>query len=91
MAARFYCCDTFGISERLFFVLAGRVRDGVIRGGMNVRIPLADGSYIGIEIASVEIIHAPAPMLGLVVKCENQDQLDFYRSLSVSDLDLNVD
>ena len=91
MESKFHCTRSFVVRPDRF-VIAGNVLSGTIRPGMKVRISFNPSFSMASEIASIEHINAedPATKIGLVIKCESEDELELLEALNIGDEEMEV-
>ena len=91
MTAKFHCTNSFVVKPDRF-VLAGNVISGTISPGMKACISFNPSFSMASEIASIEHINSedPSTKIGLVIKCEDEDELSLFTGLNIGDEEIEV-
>jgi hypothetical protein len=88
---RFHVRDTFAISDRAFFVLAGFAIEGLIEAGMLVRMPFTSRVTITEEIDHLQRVERPdGEVLCLCIRCHTPDEAALWESLKLKETTVEV-
>jgi hypothetical protein len=89
--SRFHVRDTFAISNRAFFVLAGFALEGEVETGMLVRMPFTARVTITEEIDHIQRIDRPdGQVLCLCIRCHTPDEATLWEALKLKDTTVEV-
>jgi hypothetical protein len=89
--SRFHVRDTFAISDRAFFVLAGFAIEGEIDAGMLVRLPFTARVTITEEIDHIQRIERPdGEVLCLCIRCHGPEEATLWEALKLKDTTIEV-
>jgi hypothetical protein len=85
MSTLFRVEDTFAITLRNLFVLAGEIVEGTVRAGMVLQIPLNDMVTMTAPVHGVEFVDGPGQRsrIGLTLQYEDEADLAFWRGLNL--------
>lgn len=81
--AKFLVKDTFELSERQFFVLAGSVVEGEISKGMLIRIPLNTKLEVTERIDAVEWLTGRDGVSTALCMKADHEVVEFWRGLNI--------
>jgi hypothetical protein len=89
--SRFHVRDTFAISDKAFFVLAGFPIEGEITAGMLVRLPFTARVTITEEIDHIQRIERPdGEVQCLCIRCHTPDEATLWEALKLQDTTIEV-
>ena len=89
--SRFHVRDTFAISDRAFFVLAGFAIEGEVGAGMLVRLPFTARVTITEEVDHIQRIERPdGEVLCLCIRCHTPDEATLWEALKLKDTTVEV-
>ena len=89
--SRFHVRDTFAISDRAFFVLAGFAIEGEIDAGMLVRLPFNAQVTVTEEIDHIQRIERPdGQVMCLCVRCHSPEEATLWEALQLKDTTVEV-
>jgi len=89
--SRFHVRDTFAISDKAFFVLAGFAIEGEVAAGMLVRLPFTGRVTITEEIDHIQRIERPDGVVTcLCIRCHTPDESTLWEALKLKDTTVEV-
>jgi hypothetical protein len=89
--SRFHVRDTFAISDRAFFVLAGFAIEGEIDAGMLVRLPFNAQVTVTEEIDHIQRIERPdGQVMCLCIRCHSPEEATLWEALQLKDTTVEV-
>lgn len=89
--SRFHVRDTFAISDRAFFVLAGFAVEGPVDAGMLVRLPFTAQVTITEEIDHIQRLERPdGEIVCLCIRCHTPDEATLWEALKLQDTTVEV-
>jgi len=89
--SRFHVRDTFAISDRAFFVLAGFAIEGEIKGGMLVRMPFTARVTVTEEIDHIQRVTRPdGEVTCLCIRCHTPQEATLWEALKLNDTTVEV-
>ncbi len=84
--AKFFVFDTFELASRNLFVLAGEIREGEIKAGMNVNIRFNSSVSMTAPIHSIEFaLRRGREDVCLCILYEDDTDLMIWRGLNIGD------
>ena len=88
---RFHVRDTFAISDRAFFVLAGFAIEGEIQPGMLVRLPFTARVTVTEEIDHIQRVERPdGEVMCLCIRCHTPDEATLWEALKLTDTTVEI-
>jgi hypothetical protein len=88
---RFHVRDTFAISDKAFFVLAGFAVEGQIQSGMLVRIPFNATLTVTEEVDHIQRIERPdGEVMCLCLRCHSPQESSLWQALQLKDTTVEV-
>jgi hypothetical protein len=88
---RFHVRDTFAISDKAFFVLAGFAIEGEIETGMLVRLPFNLQVTVTEEIDHIQRIERPdGTITCLCLRCHTPQEATLWEALKLKDTTVEV-
>ena len=89
--SRFHVRDTFAISDKAFFVLAGFAIEGEVAPGMLVRLPFNAKLSVTEEIDHIQRVERPdGDVVCLCVRCHTPDESTLWEALKLQDTTVEV-
>ncbi len=89
--SRFHVRDTFAISEKAFFVLAGFAIEGEVEAGMLVRLPFTSRVTITEEIDHIQRLDRPdGAIVCLCIRCHTPDEAALWEALKLKDTTVEI-
>ncbi len=89
--SRFHVRDTFAISDKAFFVLAGFAIEGEAAAGMLVRLPFTARVTITEEIDHIQSIERPdGQVTCLCIRCHTPDEATLWEALKLKDTTIEL-
>lgn len=89
--ARFHVRDTFAISDKAFFVLAGFAIEGEITAGMLVRLPFNAQVTVTEEIDHLQHVLRPdGEVTCLCIRCHTPQEAALWEALRLKDTTVEV-
>lgn len=86
MPVKFHVRDTFALTSRSFFILAGTIIEGFIRPGMAVQIVRNSTERLALEISAIEFARRQhGEDVCLCVRYADKDELDRLKALNIED------
>jgi hypothetical protein len=92
--AQFYALSSYGIPERLYFVLLGTIQSGNITDGMYAKITLNSSLNLSVKIHEVTRIEFPGDNSVdtlLIIYCDDKEFYDFLLALNVNSETVKVE
>jgi len=88
---RFHVRDTFTLSDKTTFVMAGFIIEGEVLAGMNVRIPFNATVKMTAAIDRIEHVHRPdGDVVCLCVNCSVPDEVTLWEALKIKDQTIEI-
>ncbi len=88
---RFHVRDTFAISDKAFFVLAGFALEGEVEAGMLVRLPFNAQLTITEEIDHIQRVTRPdGEVACLCLRCHSPQEATLWEALALKDTTVEV-
>lgn len=89
--SRFHVRDTFAISDKAFFVLAGFAIEGEIEAGMLVRLPFNPQVTVTEEIDHIQRVERPdGTVVCLCLRCHSAQEAMLWEALKLADTTIEV-
>ena len=89
--SRFHVRDTFAISDKGFFVLAGFAIEGEVEAGMLVRMPFTSRVTITEEIDHIQRLDRPdGSIVCLCIRCHTRDEASLWEALKLKDTTVEI-
>jgi hypothetical protein len=88
---RFHVRDTFAISDKAFFVLAGFAIEGEIQAGMLVRLPFNATLTVTEEIDHIQKVERPdGEVMCLCLRCHTPQEATLWEALKLKDSTVEI-
>ena len=89
--SRFHVRDTFAISDKAFFVLAGFAIEGEVTPGMLVRLPFNAQVTVTEEIDHIQRVTRPdGEVVCLCLRCHTPEEATLWEALKLQDTTVEV-
>jgi hypothetical protein len=89
--SRFHVRDTFAMSDKAFFVLAGFAIEGEVEAGMLVRLPFSSQVTVTEEIDHIQRVERPdGTITCLCVRCHTPEEATLWEALKLDDTTVEV-
>jgi hypothetical protein len=88
---RFHVRDTFAISDKSLFVLAGFVIEGEITAGMSVRLPFNASIMMSEVIDHIQNVERPdGNVVCLCLRCRSAEEATLWDALKIKDRTIDI-
>ena len=88
---RFHVRDTFTISDKSLFVLAGFVIEGEVIAGMSVRLPFNASIMMSEVIDHIQHVERPdGDVVCLCLRCRSAEEATLWDALKIKDRTIDI-